>query len=134
MEDLSNSAKIVDVDYKTTGPTEVVTFIEEQSDSINLGENSSLSIVDHILLPLLNTVSLFVYHATRLLPHEKEGILTSGLQILTEDLVVKKIQEAVNYGYFTESVGEELRSGLASWDDFGGESRSNMPSFRKSTF
>lgn len=111
MEDLSNSAKIVDIDDQATWPEDVVTFIEERSESINLNENSSMSIGDEILLPLLNTSYLLLYHATRLLPHEKEDILEHGLQMLTEELVAKKIREAVGYGYLTERIGEELLCG-----------------------
>lgn len=103
--------KIVDIDNQATWPEDVVTFIEERSNSIDLEENSSMSIGDEILLPLLNTSFLLVYHATRLLPHEKDDIRTNGLQILTEELVAKKIRDAVHFGYLTERMGEELLCG-----------------------
>lgn len=111
MENLSNSANIVDIDDQATWPEEVVAFIKEKSESINLNENPSMSIGDETLLPLLNTSYLLLYHATRLLPHEKEDILENGLQILTGELVAKKIREAVSYGYLTARVGEELLCG-----------------------
>ena len=111
MEDLSQSAKIVDIDDQATWPEKVVTFIEEKSESVDLEENSSMSIGDDIMLPLLNTSYLLVYHATRLLPHEKEDILSNGLQILTEELVTQKIQKAVHFEYLTEKMGEELLRG-----------------------
>lgn len=111
MKVLSNPTKIVDIDNQATWSEEIVTFVQERSESINLEENSSMSIGDEILLPLLNGSYLLVYHATRLLPHEKEDILENGLQFLTEELVERKIRKAVHHGYLTAKIGEELRHG-----------------------
>lgn len=121
MEDLSKSGKIVDLDDQSTWPEEVVTFIREKSESIDMEENSSMSIGDHILLSFLRTSYLLVYHATRLLPHEKEDIRANGLRILTGEFAAKKIRDAVEYGYLTERIGNELQHGTTSWDDSDGE-------------
>lgn len=103
--------QIVDVDDTTSWPDEVVGFIEEQSETADLESNPFMSAEDEILLNLLDSMYLLVYHATRLLPHEKDDIRTNGLQVLTGELVTRKIREAVRYEYLTEEIGEELRCG-----------------------
>lgn len=128
MEDLSISDKIVDLDDQSTWPEDVITFIREKSDSVNLEENSSMSIGDDVLLPLLNGSSLLVYHATRLLPHEKEDIRVNGLHILTEEFAARKIRKAVENGYLAEEIGKELQQEIALWDDSDGK-RTNQICF-----
>lgn len=109
--------KIVDVDDTASWPDEVVEFIEEQSETADLESNPFMSAEDEILLNLLDSMHLLVYHATRLLPHEVIEIKTSGLQILTKELVTKKIQGAVAGGYLEKKVGDELLEDSKLWSD-----------------
>lgn len=109
--------KIVDVDDTTSWPDEVVGFIEEQSETADLESNPFMSAEDKILLNLLDSMHLLVYHATRLLPHEEIDIKTRGLQILTKELVTKKIQGAVAGGYLEKKVGSELLADSTLWSD-----------------
>ncbi len=109
--------KIVDVDDTTSWPAELVGFIEEQSETADLESNPFMSAEDEILLSLLDSMHLLVYHATRLLPHEEIDIRTSGLQILTKELITKKIQSAVAGGFLEKNIGSELLADSTLWSD-----------------
>lgn len=109
--------EIVNVDDITSWPTDIAGFIEEQSETADLESNPFMTAEEDILLNLLESLHLLVYHATRLLPHEKIDIKTNGLQILTKELVTKKIQDAVAHGYIEKIVGSELLAGSSLWSD-----------------
>lgn len=49
-----------------------------------------------------------VFHATRLLPHELDDIATSGLRLMTRDLVEHKLKAAFDAGALTSAQSEHL--------------------------
>lgn len=105
------------MDDLTTWPDGIVAFIEEQLESFVLERYLFSRAKDEILIDLLDSLPILTYHATRLLPHEKVEIRTSGLQFLSKELVTKKIQEAVKFGYLTEEIGLELFYGSTLWSE-----------------
>lgn len=109
--------KIVNVDDISSWPIDIASFIEEQSKTANLESNPSMTAEDKILLNLLDSLYLLVYHATRLLPHEEIDIKNNGLQILTKELATNKVQGAVAGGYIDQNVGRELLAGSSLWSD-----------------
>ena len=111
MIDSAKLSKIVDIDDLVTWPDEVVEFIETQSQIFDLGKDSYMSAGNRVLAGLFDSSFILVYHATRLLPHEIDDIRANGLKILTEELIEKKIREAVHYEYLPKEIGEELRDG-----------------------
>lgn len=111
------SVKIVNMDDTTTWSTDIVEFIQEQSETVDLESNPFMTAEDEILRNLLDSLHLLVYHATRLLPHEEIDIKTNGLQILTKELVTEKIRNAVTGRYLEEEVGRELLAGSTLWSN-----------------
>lgn len=50
-----------------------------------------------------------LYHCTRLLPHERDVILATGLAPASDDLVDRKLADAVTHGHLTGPEAEHLR-------------------------
>jgi hypothetical protein len=53
---------------------------------------------------------LRAYHATRLLPHEVEMIREQGLRLLTEELVLDRVDAAWRHSFVSDEEAEVLRS------------------------
>lgn len=56
----------------------------------------------------LGSVTVTVFHATRLLPHELADIQANGLQLLTSDLLGRKLDGAVAAGALTPDAAAKL--------------------------
>lgn len=52
--------------------------------------------------------ALRAFHCTRLLPHEEEWIRNRGLLLLTEQLVMERIERAVDVGAVTRQTADDL--------------------------
>lgn len=54
---------------------------------------------------------LRAYHATRLLPHEVEGIRSHGLRLASEELVTSRLSQAFEVGLIDETLRGALFAG-----------------------
>ena len=115
METDPTSKNFIDIDDQSTWPEGVKFFVASLFKKYILDKNQFLINEDEQLIPLFKSQPLLTYHATRLLPHEIMDIKNNGLQILTRELVRKKIDDAVNYGYLTQEIGTELLQNSILW-------------------
>jgi hypothetical protein len=95
---------IIDPDDCTTWPDEVLQWARdcaarsEGSTEFTSDLNSELIEREDEFQTLFATRRVLVYHCTRLLPHEVDGIREHGLQPLSKELVVERIERAYELG------------------------------------
>jgi hypothetical protein len=77
----------------------------EYLSDLELGDSA-----DSALRASLQGQQLRAYHATRLLPHEVDGIRSDGLRVFSRQLVDNRIDAAHAHGHLTGVEADELRA------------------------
>jgi len=104
----------ITVDDPQTWPAEVQAACEELAaramDSPEYVSDLNLSSENEdSFRTLLRGHLVVAFHATRLLPHEVQGIRTGGLRRLTAELVMDRVEQASNHGLITDEERAALR-------------------------
>lgn len=107
----------IDPDNRETWPPEVAEFVRRAAAAVRGAVRHTSDLFAHEgeerFLQVLRGSTIRAYHCTRLLEHELAGIRAHGLRRLTAELVLERIEKALEYKAITPAEAEQLRKGHA---------------------
>jgi hypothetical protein len=108
---------LIDPDDTLTWPNDLAAFVKSIAGKVSQDDGSFHLNENDTLCRLINSNFIVAYHATRLLAHEITEIKANGLNMLTKDLVTRKIEGAVTHGYMDRITGNELLADSTLWSE-----------------
>jgi hypothetical protein len=60
------------------------------------------SLIEHVLMPMLDSRSILAWHYTRLLPYEIDGFLLNGIRISNQAHMEDRLQQACSLGHISK--------------------------------
>jgi hypothetical protein len=107
----------IDPDNQKTWPSEVAEFVRRAAAPVKrtARHTSDLLVLEgeERFVQLLRGSTVRTYHCTRLLDHELAGIRANGLRRLTADLVLERIDKALECKAITPTEAEQFHKGHA---------------------
>lgn len=109
---MSSSASI-DLDDPRTWPEPVAAWVEDWAGRLpreTYAGDLAVPLEEEDRFRALLTTPLIAYHCTRLLDHELEMINAEGLQLLTQELVERRLDAALEHGFLDVAARDSLRA------------------------